>query len=141
MIEVFAEGLLFGCLLGALVSSQIGLLYGVIGSALAVPVVLFLHGYYLTRVLAGVVWRSRRPWLYPVIAATLFVIHTHIVFVRLKPDMSYLGKTTEAPFLVGGACIVFACAFGGNWFLRKWVQAGSNRPDLQRGIVPGSAGG
>ena len=83
--------LLLGCLLGTLVASQIGLLYGVIGSVLAVPVVLFLHWYYLTRALAAVV-RSIKPLPYPLIAAILFVIHMHVVFVRLKPDMSSLGK-------------------------------------------------
>jgi hypothetical protein len=140
LAEIAAEALLLGCLLGALVSNEIGLLYGVIGSVLAVPVVLFLHWYYLTRALAVVV-RSIRPQLYPLIAATLFVIHMHVVFVRLKPDMSSLGKAKELPFLAGGACIVFACAFGGNWLLRKWTQARSNGPDpLHRGIVPGGAG-
>ena len=75
--------------------------------------------------LAGVVWRGQKPWLYPAIAATLFVIHTHIVFFRLKPDLSSSGRSAELPFLVGGACIVFACAFGGNWLLRKWSQSSS----------------
>ena len=48
-----------------------------------------------------------------------------IVFVRLNPDMINPGpfvKTTEIPFLAGGACIVFACAYGGNRFSRKWIQ-------------------
>src|SRR5207237_6763411 len=123
LMEVAAEALLLGCLLGALVASQIGLLYGVIASVLAVPVLLFLHWYYLTRALAAAV-RSIRPKLYPLIAATLFVIHMHVVFVRLKPDMSFLGKAKELPFLAGGACVVFACAYGGNWLLRMWVRRG-----------------
>ena len=33
-IELIAEALLLGCLLGVLVSNQTGLLYGVVGSAL-----------------------------------------------------------------------------------------------------------
>jgi hypothetical protein len=121
-MEVGVEALLLGCFLGVLVSNQIHLLYGVIGSVLAVPVVLFLHWYYLTRALAAVVSRSSRPRLYPLIAATLFMIHMHIVFARLKPDMSSLGKAKELPFLAGGACIVFTCAFLGERFLRKWMQ-------------------
>lgn len=51
------------------------------------------------------------------------------------------GRAAELPFLVGGACVAFACAFGGNWLLRKWSQSSSNGPSTQhRGIVPGSAG-
>jgi hypothetical protein len=126
IIEILVEALLLGCLLGVLVSSEIGLSYGVLGSVLALPVVLFLHGYYFTRLLAGVVWRSRGQWTYPAVAATLFVIHTHIVFVRLGPDMSTFGKAKELPFLLGGACIVFACALAGNWGLRKWTQSGGS---------------
>ena len=128
LTEVVAEALLLGCLLGALVSSQIGLRYSVIGSVLAIPVVLFLHWYYLSRALTAVV-RSSRPQLYPLIAATLFVIHMHVVFLRLRPNMSSLGKAKELPFVAGGACIVFACALGGNWLLRKWTQTGSHGPE------------
>ena len=125
LIEVVAEALLLGCLLGGLVSNQIGLLNGVLGSMLAVPVVLFLHWYYLTRAIAGTV-RSIRPQLYPAIAAVLFVIHMHVAFVRLGPDMSELGKANELPFVAGGACIVFACALTGNWLLRRWSQTSNN---------------
>src|SRR6185437_10525403 len=44
--------------------------------------ILFVHGYYVTTALAGVVWRSRRWWLYPAIAAALLVIHTRFIFLR-----------------------------------------------------------
>jgi hypothetical protein len=115
LLQVLSEALLFGCLLGALVSSQIGLLYGVIGSALAVPVVLFLHGYYLTRALAGLVWRSQKPWLYPAIAATLFVTHIHIAIVRSRSDLTPEARAMELPFLAGGASIVL---------LARWLAAG-----------------
>jgi hypothetical protein len=139
LAEILAEALLLGSLLGALVSSQTGVVYGVIGSVLAVPVVLFLNWYYLTRLLAAVI-RSVQPQLYPMIAATVFVIHVHVAFVRLKPNMSVLGKTTELPFLAGGACIVFACAFVGNCLLWKMdaneqqriVAATSRDHDRQR---------
>jgi hypothetical protein len=145
LLEALAATLLFGVLFGALSSPDldtfISLLPGVWALAFGVGVILFLHGYYLTTALAGVVWRSQKLWLYPVTAATLFVIHTHIVFFRLKPDLSSSGRAAELPFLVGGACIVFACALAGNWLLRKWSQTSSNGPSPQhRGIVPGSAG-
>jgi len=125
VIEVIAEAALLGCLLGSLASRQIGLLYGVIGSVLALPVILFLHWYYLSRALAVFVWTSNRAWLYPAVAGMAFLVHMSIVFVRLNPDMINPGpfvKTTEIPFLAGGACIVFACAYGGNRFSRKWIQ-------------------
>ena len=127
LLEVLVEALLLGALLGALVLPNfVTLLPGVWALGFAVGVVLFLHGYYLTRVLFGVVWRSQRKRLYPAIAATFFIIHMHIAFVRLKPDMSLLGRATELPFLAGGACIVFACAFAGNWCLRKWESGGKS---------------
>lgn len=132
LIEILAEALLLGCLLGVLVSSEIGLLYGVIGSVLAVPVVLFLHWYYLSRVLVGIAWRSRYPWLYPAMAAAAFVAHMHFAVARSKSDLTPFAQAKELPFLVGGACIVFACALGGNWLLRKWTRSGYN----SQGVVP-----
>lgn len=127
LIEVLTEALLLGCLLGALVSSKIGLLNGVIGSALALPVVLFLNWYYVTRALAGLASRSRNPWLYPAIVAVVFVVHMHLAFARLKSDLSPFGQAVELPFLVGGGCIVFVCALGGNRLMRKWTRLG-NKP-------------
>ena len=127
--EVLLEALLFGCWLGVLLSSETGLGYGVVGSVLAVPVVLFINWYYLTRAIAGVAWMSRSPWLYPAIATTLFVVHVHFVVGQSKRDLTPFAHATEVPFLAGGACIVFACAFAGNWLYRKWVRGGG-------GMVP-----
>lgn len=139
-LEALTATFLLGVLFGAVtLPNFISLLPGVWALGLGIGAVLFLHGYYLTTALFGVVWRSHRSWLYPAIAATLFVIHTHIVFVRLKPDITQEGRATELPFLTGGACIVFACAFAGNWLLRKWTQ-GSGPRLQQRGIIPGAAG-
>ena len=115
LTEVVAEALLLSCLFGALLSSQVGLLYGVIGGMLVVPVVLFLNSYYLTRALAAAV-RSMRPQLYPVIAAALFGIHMHVAFAGFTPGMNSKGKALELPLVAGGACIVFACALGGSCF-------------------------
>jgi hypothetical protein len=145
LLEVSAGAFLLGGLLGALSSpdfrSFITLLPGVWALAFGVSSILFIHGYYLTTALFGVVWRSQRLWVYPAIAATLFIVHTHIVFLRLKPDLSSSGRAAELPLVAGGACIVSACAYVGNWCLRKWLQVSRNRPSLQhRGIVPGSTG-
>jgi hypothetical protein len=137
----FLFGVLFGALSSPNLSTFVGLIPGVWALAVGVGAILFLHGYYVTTALAGVVWRSQKLWQYPVIAATLFVIHTHIVFFRLMPDLSSSGRAAEPPFLVGGVCIVFACDLAGNWLLRKWSQTSSNGPSPQhRGIVAGSAG-
>src|SRR4051812_9744707 len=101
LVEVIAEALLLGCLFGGLVANQVGILYGFVGSMLAVPVVLFLQGYYLTRAL-GLVWRGQRSWLYPVIASGLFVAIVHIAAVRSKQDLTPFARATELPFLAGG---------------------------------------
>jgi len=127
-LESFAEACLLGGLLGALLFPNfISVLRGVWPLALAVGILLFVHGYYLTTALFGVVWRSERLWLYPAIAATLFVIHMQIAFVRLQPDMSGGGRAMGLPFQVGGACIVFACTFVGSRLLRKWYEFRAGR--------------
>ncbi len=73
-------------------------------------------GYLLTTGIFGVVWRSRLPWVYPIIAATLFIVH--VQFFVTGWDAS-----TKVPVQLGGACIVFACCYAGNWCLMKWVQS------------------
>jgi hypothetical protein len=141
LIEAVAEALLLGCLLGALVSSETGVLYGVVGSILAVPVALFLNGYYLTRALAGVAWKSRLPWLYPLLAAGIFLVHVSFVISHSRGDFTPFARATAIPFLAGGTCIVYVCALGGNWLMRKWTRR-DNGPSLQRhSILPGNAGG
>ena len=139
IIAALLLGGLFGALSSPVLSNFLSILPGVLSLAIGISAVLFLHGYYLTTALAGVAWRSRKLWLYPAIAATLFLVHTHIVFFRLNPDLSSSGRTTELPFLVVGACIVFACALGGNWVLHKWVRLGGNGPGHQpHGIALGN---
>jgi hypothetical protein len=100
----------------------IGIPPGAGALALGVGAILLLDGYSVTTVLAEAVSRSQE--LYPAIAATLFVIHTHIVFFRLQPDLSTSGRAAEFPFLAGGVCILFACAQGGNQLLRIWIRKG-----------------
>ena len=139
--ELVGEACLLGCLLGILVSSQTGLVYGVVVSALAVPVVLFLHGYYITRALAGMLLRIHNTWLYPAIAAALFVAHMYFALARSNSDLTPFAQAKELPFLAGGACIVFACAFIGDRLLRKWTRRGDDTSPRERGTVPSSAGG
>lgn len=73
-------------------------------------------GYLLTTGIVGVIWRSRVPWVYPAIAATLFIVHVQFFATGWT-------SFTKVPVQAGGACIVFACALGGNWLLRKWIHA------------------
>lgn len=120
LLEILVEGFLLGVLLGALtLPNFISLLPGVWALGLMVGVVLFFNGYYVTKALFGLIWRGQKSWLYPGIAATLFVIHMYIAYQRMKPDMSGLPRVI-LPFQIGGACIVFACTFLSGWFLRRW---------------------
>ena len=88
LLERFAEGCLLGGLLGYLWSRSSrdasmtlwNWLQGFSSFGLAVAVVLFLHGYYVTTAFFGVVWRSAKPLVYPTITSALFIFHTHIVF-------------------------------------------------------------
>ena len=121
--ELLAEAFLLGTLLGVLLLPNfIHLITGIWALALAVAVVLFLTGYYVTRAFFGFVWRSQKSWLYPAIATALFGAHLHFAVARSKSDLTPLARATEVPFLVGGACIVFTCAFAGNCFLRRWTE-------------------
>ncbi len=128
LIELVAEALLLGCLLGFFASNQIGFLYGVIGSTLAVPVILFLHGYYLTRCFDRPCLAGVTPWLYPAITMALFVGHMHFAIARSRSDLSPFAQATELPFLAGGACIAFACAFVVDRILRRWTRTSSSPP-------------
>lgn len=130
IVELTVEAFLLGTFLGALVLPNfIHVIEGVWALAFAVAVVLFLAGYYVTRAFFSVVWRSQKPLLYPAIAMALFVAHLHLAVARSKSDLTLVARATEFPFLAGGACIVFACAFAGNWLLRRWTQASNKRTE------------
>jgi hypothetical protein len=94
--------------------------YGVV-----VAVFLFLHGYYVTTAVFGVMWRSANAWIYSAITSSLFVLTTHIIFMRAGPDFTPEGRALELPFALGGAGIVFLCALTGNRILNKWTNTGS----------------
>ena len=86
---------------------------------------LFLHGYYVTTAFFGVIWRSTKAWIHPIITPLLFVLHTRIVFMRMGPDFTPEGRALELPLALGGAGIVFLCALAGSRLLNKWTNAGS----------------
>lgn len=132
------ERLIEGCLLGGLFgylllrsSTDISptvrdWLSGFWRFGVVVAVFLFLHGYYVTTALFGVVWRSAKIWLYPTITSALFVLHTHITFMRAGSDFSPEARAMEFPFALGGAGIVFCCSLVGNFVLSRWRNVHSN---------------
>jgi hypothetical protein len=129
LIELVAEAVLLGLLFGVLMSSQTGLLYGVVDGSLILPVILFLNWYYLTRSVAGLALRFHRPWLYPTVVAGIFIAHMCYIITPSRLGLTPFGHATVLRFIVGGVCIVFACAFAGDWLLRKWEKAGSKQPE------------
>lgn len=86
---------------------------------------LFVHGYYVTTAFVGVFWKGRSSWLYAAIIAVLFSIHTHIIFLRGKPDFTPEARSMELPFIMGGAFIVLMCSLGGRGVLKKWLSSGA----------------
>jgi hypothetical protein len=92
-------------------------------SGIVVAVFLFLHGYYLTTAFFGVIWRSTKTWMYATITSSLFVLHTHLIFMHAGSDFSPEGRALELPLAFGGAGIVFLCALAGSLILNKWTNA------------------
>ena len=134
LLERLAEACLLGGLLGYLLS---------LGSAderltlrhliadfwvfgLAVAFILFLHGYYLTTALVGLLWRSAETWTYPIITPALFVFHTHVVFMHAGSDFTPEARAMEFPFELAGAGIVFFCALIGSSVLKRWTNSRSD---------------
>jgi hypothetical protein len=114
LVELLAEALLLGCYLGVLLLLHGALLKAFLGVLLALPVLLALHGYYFSRVLASLAWLSKAKWLYSMLASLAFIAHASFMASNFWPDVSPLAKAVAVPFIVGGACIVFACTFAGD---------------------------
>jgi hypothetical protein len=129
LFELLIEALLLGGFMGILVSYQTGLLNGMIGSMLAIPVVLTLYGYYISRMLSVIARTRSTTWLYPFVASSVFVAHVWYAFWRMKSALSPFAQSLRMPFLIGGACIVFVCASTGTIALRRWASAHSKLAD------------
>jgi hypothetical protein len=116
--ELVAEALLLGLLLAVLlVPTNIDAL--AVGS-FPVVLVLFLHGYYFTRPVLGLVWSGVKRPVYGLLASVLFIVHMGIGYARLKPDMRQVRTGTVLTFFAAGAVIVFACAvIGHGWLMQK----------------------
>ena len=121
LLELLMEALLLGSLMGVLISSHTGLQNGIIGSILSVPVILALHGYYISRVLSVIVRTRVTRWFYPLLACFVFICHAWYAFWQMKSSLSPFAESEKTPFLIGGACIVFVCAFIGTIALERWM--------------------
>ena len=118
-------GVLMYCLLGAFTGPGAhGLFLDVLRYAvLTLVVFMWASGYLLTTAVAGIVGRLWKPWLYPLAAMILFVVHVEF--------FASGWKTTENPSLryeslviqYVGACIVLGCDLLGNLLLKKWSSS------------------
>ena len=123
LLEITAESLLLGGLFSLLlIPGHMNSFIAVVISPLPVIVVLYLHGYYLTRPLIGIAWGAKKSWLYAGVAAVLFSIHMSVAIARLWPDISPEGRGAALPFLAGGTAIIFSCALAGRKCLSNWAS-------------------
>lgn len=75
-------------------------------------------GYIFTTAIVRAFWNGRTLWLYPFVAALMFLIHAEI-FIRMTDT------TIHRKERLAGACITFAVTFAGGWVLRKWKAVGT----------------
>ena len=73
-----------------------------------------LHGYYVSRVLATLAWLNKVKVVYILLATAAFVAHSSFMAADMWRDISPEAKADAVPFIIGGTCIVFACAFAGD---------------------------
>jgi hypothetical protein len=125
LLEMLAEALLLGVLFDVLLLfGTKDFLPGLMVSALPVVFVLCFHGYYFTRPLLGLLWKSGPSWHYAAIAVLLLTAHMGVAIVRFSHDnITPEARRAFAPFLIGGAAIVFCCAFAGRLLLLKWSRS------------------
>ena len=114
LVELLAEALLLGCFLGVLILIHREPLKAALGAIIALPVILALYGYYFSRVLAALAWLSKSKWAYFIVASSAFIAHASFMTFRMWPDITPQAKAEAVPFIIGGACIVFACSFAGD---------------------------
>lgn len=118
--ELISEAVLLGILLALVLAPRTFNATALWVAPLPVTLVLYLHGYYLTRPILGLLWGGRRVGLYSLTASALFAIHMLIGYLRLRPDMKQVSQWTVLAFFAGGTTIVFVCALiGHHWLARK----------------------
>jgi hypothetical protein len=118
LLELGCIAVGLGCLLRLLWGplSDGNIAYDVAWYALAAAVVfIWGSGYFLTTFVFAVVWRSSRPWVYPVLAAALYAVH-------LQLYATGWGSREKLPLQMSGALLVMACTFAGGWVLKRWQK-------------------
>jgi len=121
LLQLVIEAILLGVLLGAMLAAPREKLYALLGGIMVIPIVLGLLGkYYLSRLLALIVLKHGRKWHYPALAAIAFVAHTTLVAMALWHGATARAHAVAAPYILVGACVVFANAAIGNRFLVRW---------------------
>ena len=119
LIETVSEVLLLGLVLALLLGhDQHAFLKDVLIYSSGVSLLFFSTGFLLTTIIARAVWKTPKPWLYPVIATALFLIHFELMNMGVRGAFE---PPTRLRVLIAGACIVFACTFAGTIALRRWT--------------------
>ncbi len=120
-IELLAEALALGSVMGLMTAHAIGMKNGLPGSIIAIPVILGLHGYYISRIATIVTWSSKARFLYPLAASVAFVAHLLFLISTGRSDLSLQARALMVPFLILGTIVVFGCALIGNEIAKKWL--------------------
>ena len=120
IFELVIEALLLGCFMGLLMSRYVGFQNGMLGSVLVVPVIMALYGYYVVRIASMLARLLKAQWLYPLAASLAFIGDMWLALWTMKPSLSSTALSLRFPFLIGGVCIVSACAFASVVMMRMW---------------------
>lgn len=89
----------------------------IVGYAAMTAVFMFGSGYLLTSAISSVTLRGCRFWLYPVVAAALFIVH-------LQFFASGWTTSERLPIQALGACIVIVCTLAGGLLLHRPERSG-----------------
>jgi len=120
-VETSSEVLLLGLVLAVLLGhDQHAFLRGVASYASGIVLLFITTGYILTTIIVRALWRGRTLWSYSSIATALFLFHFEIMNVSLGGAFE---PSDRFRIRAAGACIAFACTFGGTLVLRKWALA------------------
>lgn len=80
-----------------------------------------ITAYILTTLVSRLVWKRQQALWYPLVAATLYIIHAQI-FYEIAGGLEISDRFL---LLTAGTCIVFVCTFVGSYVLRGWERRAS----------------
>lgn len=136
LLETLAAAVLLGVLLFLLLGPFLGrgehnaVVQMFTYATLTLAIFMWGSGYLLTTAVASVVFRTWKLWLYPTVAAILFVVHVEF----------FAGGWTEEriPVQILGACVVFSCNLLGSFLARRW-ESTTSRNSVGTGALQSSA--